>query len=378
MVMCLSCSPLKAVLIVMVAFALLSAILPLSRSDQPAILDWSSPTLNDLYSVFMINASDGWVVGAGGTVIHWNGVQWSNVASSTLLDLNSVFFFNDSEGWAVGQSGLILEWNGTSWNPMPGPTNADLNSVFMINADDGWAVGNSFANIVQGRQQWNETIIHWTGSNWINVTATPTVGDDLLSVAMVNSTDGWAVGAGGTMIHWNGIEWRVWSEFPNSSTPAAFRSVCMLSTDYGWAVGDLGTAFQWDGTQWTGKAGVACTCDYSSVFFLNPSDGWIVGITGTIWVVNSSGPVAHWNGTKWTWPNNPATSPVALNSVFMVDANEGWIVGGHGIIMRWTGVEWTIPEYPLTLYFVLLPSMTLASIALTKRLLKDKRQRVLC
>jgi hypothetical protein len=203
--MFLSCSFLKVGLIVTIVFASFISGLPLSRSGQIVISEWSSPTLYALLSVYMFNASDGWAVGVGGTVIRWNGIQWSNVTSPTVLNLNSVFFVDAQDGWAVGQNGTIIQWNGTVWNTVPGPTNADLNSVCMVNADDGWAVGQVVLNVVSGVQVWSGTIIHWNGSNWSNVTNGAS--NNLFSVAMVNSADGWAAGSGGTMIHWNGTAW---------------------------------------------------------------------------------------------------------------------------------------------------------------------------
>jgi len=40
------------------------------------VLNWTSPTTRDLYSVFMVSTDDGWAVGSGGTIIRWNGTEW--------------------------------------------------------------------------------------------------------------------------------------------------------------------------------------------------------------------------------------------------------------------------------------------------------------
>jgi|GEM_PF-5020490 len=57
--MFLSCSFLKVGLIVTIVFASFISGLPLSRSGQIVISEWSSPTLYALLSVYMFNASDG-------------------------------------------------------------------------------------------------------------------------------------------------------------------------------------------------------------------------------------------------------------------------------------------------------------------------------
>jgi hypothetical protein len=136
--------------------------LPTVKADVVP-LNWTSPTTSSLLSVFMVSATDGWAVGAFGTIVRWDGINWANVAS---------------------------------------PTTYDLWSVFMVSVTDGWAVG--------GRNP-GETIIHWDGTNWSNVT-TPTT-NSLASVFIVGASDGWAVGYLGTIIRWNGTEWVV-PEFP--------------------------------------------------------------------------------------------------------------------------------------------------------------------
>jgi len=58
----------------------------------------------------------------------------------------------------------------------------------MINSTDGWAVGS------------DGCIIHWDGTNWNKVTSPTTAW--LNSVDMISSTDGWIVGADGNIYHW--------------------------------------------------------------------------------------------------------------------------------------------------------------------------------
>jgi len=145
----------------------------------------------------------------------------------------------------------------------------------------------------------------------------------------------------------------------------------LVGADDGWAVGRTisGWIYHWDGSQWTMFSEDGFDV-YSSVFFVDASDGWIVGGKRSLYSEGSSAPVYHWNGTGWTFVASPTLNPTYLLSVFMVDANDGWIVGAGGTIMRWTGVEWTIPEYPGTLFFVLMLGLTLTTVALTKTALR--------
>ena len=118
-------------------------------------LNWTSPTTSTLISVSMVGASDGWAVGSDGTIIRWNGTDWSNVTSPTTNHLKSVFMVDASEGWAVGAWGTIIHWNGADWSNVTSPTTEWLESGYIVSTGDGWVVGQS------------GTIIRWTGTEWI-------------------------------------------------------------------------------------------------------------------------------------------------------------------------------------------------------------------
>lgn len=67
----------------LVVLMMLSISVPIV-SAQSMLLDWTSPTKAGLSSVFMLNANDGWAVGEGGGIIHWNGTDWNNVTSPAI------------------------------------------------------------------------------------------------------------------------------------------------------------------------------------------------------------------------------------------------------------------------------------------------------
>jgi hypothetical protein len=68
-----------------------------------------------LWSVFIVGPDDGWAVGEAGTILRWNGTDWSSWASPTTEDLYKVFMVSSGDGWAVGRSGTIIRWNGSGW-----------------------------------------------------------------------------------------------------------------------------------------------------------------------------------------------------------------------------------------------------------------------
>ena len=62
-------------------------------------------------------------------------------------------------------------------------------------------------------------------------------GNTLISVWGTASTDVWAVGASGTILHWDGS---AWSGFPSGTTNVLYGVWGSASTDV-WAVGQAGT-----------------------------------------------------------------------------------------------------------------------------------------
>jgi hypothetical protein len=118
----------------------------------------ASGTSTHLYDVWGNSASDVFAVGAGGTILRYNGSAWSAMASGTTSILWDVWGSSGSDVYAVGDGGTILHYNGSAWSPMAfsGPAN-NLMGVWGSSANDVFAVG-----------RWG-TILHY-GLNALTVT----------------------------------------------------------------------------------------------------------------------------------------------------------------------------------------------------------------
>jgi photosystem II stability/assembly factor-like uncharacterized protein len=133
----------------------------------------------------MVDSSDGWVVGEGGTILQYQNGQWIAYPSSTSASLNSVFFLDPTHGWAVGSGGTILYYNGQFWTQVANGVSANLNSVAQVNPQEAWAVGDS------------ATILHWDGVSWYQVSPSPSISGspDLNSIFISSNGFGLIVGA---------------------------------------------------------------------------------------------------------------------------------------------------------------------------------------
>ena len=283
-----------------------------------------------LSSVTCLSASDCWAV--GGTVVepvqhfavtlteHWDGSQWSIVASSDLHglsdSLDSVSCVSGSDCWAVGDTNgppgsnffgsLIEHWDGSSWSVAQSDGGESLYSVTCVSATDCWAAGDSNTT---GARTLTE---HWDGSAWAAVTSPDRgVGQSnlLTSVTCASTADCWAVGsdASGVVVrksqveqtlalHWDGSAWSIVATPDSKANQSNYLAsvTCAAPADC-WAVGSISATgrstqqtlvVHWDGSAWTivpSESLPAATNDLSSVACADASDCWSVGssIAGT-------------------------------------------------------------------------------------------------
>ena len=228
--------------------------------DGTSIAEQTSNTTKDLMAVFFLDASNGWAVGKGGEIIYYNGTEWALQESGTTSDLNGVWFTDASNGWAVGKGGIILHYDGSVWSedPYSGPN--DLFAVTFSDADHGWAVGKSGAASIYEAGSWTDI-----QSN------TPR---DLYCVAVSEDGRGFAGGKSGIFLEFGNGAWAVYG---NSITNKDINGM-IISGNSGWAVGKTGTVIEFDGFEWfLSSAGTQTNLIGAA---LHGENGFVVGESG--------------------------------------------------------------------------------------------------
>jgi len=223
---------------------------------------------------------------------------------------------------------LVVSAQAESWSWIKVADNVNLQSVDMVNSTDGWAVGS------QG------TIVHWDGIRWNNIDSPTT--SSLRAVDVISANEVYAIAfavvipINESVIRWDGASWK------NVTTPRSYlRSVDMISSTYGWAVGYGGYTIRWDGINWIQVESPTNT-PLESVSVISETDAWAVGSNKY-----DSG-IFHWNGTGWNIVESPEiVATRTLWSVDMVSSSDGWAVGDSGIIMMWDGVTWKNVTSPI-------------------------------
>ncbi|MFI5913323.1 hypothetical protein [Dactylosporangium sp. NPDC051541] len=172
---------------------------------------------NFLHAITAVSADDIWAVGEyfqGGSatlLLHWNGTAWSVVKPAQLGTGEGNAFpvavsaVASDDVWATGRrtrtgddgvtnaEPYAIHWNGTQWTevatPLPATPSAafDFTGVAAVSANDVWTVG------IDGSGAFAE---HWDGTAWTRagLPALSTAGSALFGVATSGPSSLWAVG----------------------------------------------------------------------------------------------------------------------------------------------------------------------------------------
>jgi photosystem II stability/assembly factor-like uncharacterized protein len=167
-----------------------------------------------------LSSSNVWAMGIYGIYHSQDGAEtWEQVSNMGGWTLSCV---SETEAWAVGDNRLAHMTDGQTWVELPVPARLPaprvrppyLTDILFVDADNGWIVG-------------TEIRVMYTpngGADWYEQSIPEAVSDRLIAVDFVNSTHGWAVGYGGTIIRTtkgNTLGTRLW----NGMTDRVFLSV---------------------------------------------------------------------------------------------------------------------------------------------------------
>ncbi|MCK4256864.1 hypothetical protein KAX35_08250 [candidate division WOR-3 bacterium] len=291
-----------------------------SPTDSDNVSYWQkveSPTTQHMNSVYFVSQNDGWIVGAGGIILHYDGINWQMIESPIMEPIIKVQFLYADDGWAAAKgedSCIILHYDGDEWSiHSKFKIGGYLTDMFFLSSTNGWVTTWAFD---KSSFKQEAAMYHWDGSSWYDVSPFYA---NLYSVFFVDENNGWVSGhicgiePYDNFAHYDGTEWEV----IQSPIGLMYSSLYFLSADDGWCVG-YGIA-HYDGDEWSA---VVDSGHFSSVHFISPNDGWAVGYKL----------ILHYDGSEWIVDESPEKM---LYSVYFVSENEGWAVGSEGVILHY-------------------------------------------
>ena len=292
------------------------------------------------YGVWSASASDTWVVGDAGRIIHFDGATWSDVASGTKARLLAVWGSAANDVWASGDSGTLLHWDGAAWTarapaPATGALGLDISisnialvKLWGTSANDVWSAGD--AGMIQ----------HWDGAAWRAIAGASVTGGTLAtdafftSISGSSSSDVYFTTYYGYLFHWDGVGMSRTNAFTMSGAAAdALYGVWVSSPTERW----YGMSGQYNGPFAPGGinqrhvhengADRSLVASLRSKFWgYSPSDLWAVGAYSE---------VLHWNGSAWQ-SVRAAGAPTAPGILELGGSSSSdlWAVGTAGTLVH--------------------------------------------
>lgn len=303
-------------------------------------------------AIDMRTVDDGWLVGADGSPLHWDGVEWrAHRVPRRSRYLRDVATVAPDDAWAVGDNGAVVHWDGARWTAWPAFTRSDLDSVAFGASDDGWVVANVRDETDYSQEAW---IFHWDGVAWERVFRQCHV--FVTDVAAAGRGDVWFATGGMELLHVEGASW-TWHQVHGRESPGApgayVRSIA-LTEDGGWGVG-YGLA-RFDGRVWRTEAhgpeawpydrDVAAT-DTSSYWALRPF--WEESVHRYGWFEERSGYEVSFVGPYGDGSVALRTG-IGLSAIDAMVDDEGrlhvWAVGRASTVLHYRATEpdVTLPE----------------------------------
>jgi len=200
---------------------------------------WSEsviPSPANIFSIYALSASDIWASGgasgrfAFGRLWHYNGSAWSLFADTGSQTWNDVFMISATDGFVVGGAGLIWRLVSGAWSLSVDTGAETWNDIFCFSASNCWVVGNSGALAFFNGASWSESIIPSPAN--------------IFSIYALSASDIWASGASGRLWHYDGSVWSPYSPLPTTQN---LNAVFLLSANAGWSAGGSGNILRLTG-----------------------------------------------------------------------------------------------------------------------------------
>jgi hypothetical protein len=239
---------------------------------------------------------------------------WVSMQTPVSVDLSAIYVAGPRDLYVAGKAGAFMHWDGRTWTVLPAPSGGgDLKSL----------AGASGTDIMAGSVS---SVFHWDGTTWSGATATQQA---VLGMWGAGPDDFFLSGVGGMTGRFTGT----WSYL----TPTAnnLNAIGGTTATNVYAVGASGTVLHWD-TAWTAQS--TGTSYNLLAVAAEGSRAVAVGRTTT-----NSPALLELVGSTWT--DKTAMLPAIPANVFLrgvwASGTHTFAVGDMGTIVHGDGTTWT-------------------------------------
>jgi hypothetical protein len=384
------------------------------------------PVSGDCSRIVSASASDAVTV-CGGVVVRWDGLEWKVMPGAP--STSWVASYEPGDLWTVRAAGAVHHWNGSSWQEFNAPVMRNLFAYgagrFAALEDEGngdtdceqvwlfdrgtwkalpvFSPGSYRCGIWADSENdiWVSSLLHWDGQSWAAKPTPANYGTTMVTGFGGTSSDLWAVGQGGLILHYDGVSWQqhsttpvlidtrdslgfenfdVWASAPNDlwvaggrstlhfdgttwrSVPTGltegvlgaiwgassndvwaggYREECIDDEWYGWDCHDVPIVIRWDGSSWKTVATPVSTCRISDIGGTSASDVWFTSWNGCrTW---------RYDGQAFRIQDSIAPGTSALWKIAGDGPSGLWgLAGGTKVLRRAPGsASWVAYELPI-------------------------------
>ena len=224
----------------------------LMHFDGTSFTEPAGARASGVTGMWRASASEGWIVGHAGLMVHLHGGTWTvepsfQTTGGATVQLSAVGGTGPSDVWAAGLSGLVFHYDGTGWTQTY-QAYSGIQSILALSPTDVWAVN-------------SPGLMHYDGIAWTKLPA-PTGDNSLVLLAIVGTgpSDLWVVGqrntnpATGYLAHYDGTSW---TKVSDNTTPELYAawvdvpgSVYLGGADLSNASAPTGVLLHYDATGW--------------------------------------------------------------------------------------------------------------------------------
>lgn len=301
------------------------------KPDAATSLYWQevkSDLTSRLRAVYGTSATDVYAVGDKGVILKYNGSTWSSMTNpdtnnTDLWGLTIHPYSSSNYLYAVGAQ-ITLYYDGSAWNK-----GYSYSTSAYYNFRDVWSPASSYNKIGVGEMGYY--ISYYTSStpssSWSYTYLYSSLNDSLYGVWGSSISQIFAVGDNGTIMKCTSNCTAYTSGWGKDTSPTTnhLRDIYGFSSTDIWAVGFGGTVLHHNGSSWS-KVTVPTSTYFYGIWGTSSSNLYVVGhpyfkTDESIW---------HYNGTTWKKLAPPRVS--YLNAIWGASDSEVFVVGNYNIL----------------------------------------------
>lgn len=210
----------------------------------------------------------------------------------------------------LGAGGALSQ----EWVQMQSPVTTPLKCVWGVSSSDVYAVGSG------------GVVLHYDGSAWSKITTLPNLTENLMSIYGTSASNIIIVGSNGLILQYNGTAW----EKRESPTSNILYSVWCSSASDIFIAGEQGAVIHCDENDCVKE-------DYVI------TDFYLYGVwgasAGNVFTAGGGGTIARYDGKNWAVMESNSTK--TLNSIWGASATDIYAAGMEGTLLHYNGTVWT-------------------------------------